>query len=110
MDGGVTTSQSPLVALPTGGTLTLTFSWYLAHLTNATSADYLRVSVVSGATVTTVFQQLGAATNRGAAWAQASVPLTSYAGQSVRIRVAVADLATASLVEGAVDDVRIAQS
>ncbi len=110
VDGGVTTSQSPLVALPTGGTLTLTFSWYLAHLTNATSADYLRVSVVSGATVTTVFQQLGAATNRGAAWAQASVPLTSYAGQSVRIRVAVADLATASLVEGAVDDVRIAQS
>lgn len=110
VDGGVTTIQSPVIALPTGGTLTLTFSWYLAHLSNSSSADYFRVSVVSGATVTTVFQQLGAGTNRGAAWAQASVPLSAYAGQSVRIRVAVADLSTASLVEGAVDDVRIARS
>jgi aminopeptidase S len=66
--------------------------------------------VVSGTTVTTVLQQLGAPTNRGAAWAQASVPLSAYAGQSVQIRVAVADASTASLVEGAVDDVRIAQS
>jgi aminopeptidase S len=110
VDGGVTTIQSPLVALPTGGTLTLTFSWYLAHLSNSSSADYLRVSVVSGGTVTTVFQQLGAASDRGAAWAAASVPLTAYAGQSVRIRVAVADTSTASLVEAAVDDVRIART
>ncbi|CAA9241458.1 MAG: Aminopeptidase S [uncultured Corynebacteriales bacterium] len=110
VDGGVTTLQSPLVALPTGGTLTLSFAWYLAHLNNASSADYLRVSVVSGTTGTTVFQQLGAATNRGAAWATASVPLTSYAGQSVRIRVSVADLSGASLVEAAVDDVRIGRS
>jgi aminopeptidase S len=99
-----------VVALPTGGTLTLTFSWYLAHLSNSSSADYLRVSVVAGTTVTTVFQQLGAATDRAAAWQQASVPLSAYAGQSVRIRVAVADASTASLVEGAVDDVRIARS
>ena len=110
VDGGVTTIQSPLVALPTGGTLTLTFSWYLAHLNNATSADYLRVSVVSGSTATTVFQQLGAAVDRGAAWQQASVALSAYAGQSVRIRVAAADASGASLVEAAVDDVRIAQT
>ena len=110
VDGGLTTIQSPLVALPTGGTLTLSFSWYLAHLSNSSGADYLRVSVVSGTTATTVFQQLGAATDRGAAWQQASVPLTAYAGQSVRIRVSVADTATASLVEAAVDDVRIARS
>jgi aminopeptidase S len=110
VDGGVTTIQSPLVALPTGGTLTLTFSWYLAHLSNSSSADYLRVAVVSGSTATTVFQQLGAASDRGAAWAQASVPLTAYAGQSVRIRVSVADTSTASLVEAAIDDVRITRT
>ena len=110
VDGGVTTAQSPTIALPTGGTLTLSFAWYLAHLNNASSADYLRVQVVVGTTATTVFQQLGAASNRGAAWATASVPLTSYAGQTVRIRVAVADLSGASLVEGAVDEVRIART
>lgn len=110
VDGGVTTIQSPLIALPADGTLTLSFSWYLAHLSNSSGADYVRVAVVSGSTVTTVFQQLGAATNRGAAWAQASVPLSAYAGQSVRIRVSVADASTASLVEAAVDDVRVART
>lgn len=70
----------------------------------------MRVAVVSGSTVTTVFQQLGAATDRGAAGAQASVPLSAYAGQSVRIRVSVADTSTASLVEAAVDDVRVART
>ncbi len=31
------------------GTLTLTFSWYLAHLNNSSSADFFRCSVVAGA-------------------------------------------------------------
>ena len=66
----VTTIQSPVVALPADGTLALTFSWYLAHPSNSSSADCLRVSVVSGTTVTTVFQQLGAASNRAATCAR----------------------------------------
>src|SRR5690606_32622022 len=45
IDGGVTSIQSPAIALP-NGTITLSFGWYLAHLNNATSADFFRVSVV----------------------------------------------------------------
>ena len=106
VDGGVTTIRSPAITLPAGGTLTLSFSWYLAHLNNATSADYLRVSVVSGATATHGLPaaRRGHQPGRRLGAGRAS-PLTSYAGQSVRIRVEAADLATASLVEGAVDDV-----
>ena len=46
--------------------LDLTFNWYLAHLNNATSADFFRVSVVnSGGTATQVFNQAGAANPLG---------------------------------------------
>jgi aminopeptidase S len=109
VDGGVTRIQSPAIALPTGGTLTLTFSWYLAHLNNATSADYFRAFVVGGS-ATQVFQQPGAASNRGGAWATASVNVTSYAGQTVRIRFDAADASGASLVEAGVDNVTITRS
>jgi aminopeptidase S len=109
VDGGVTSIQSPLITLPSG-TLTLSFDWYLAHLNNATSADFFRVSVVSGSTTTTVFQQLGAATNRAGAWATASVNLSSFAGHTIRLRVEAADASTASLIEAGVDDVSIDES
>jgi aminopeptidase S len=106
VDGGITTIRSPAITLP-AGTLTLSFSWYLAHLSNATSADFLRIRVISGATNTVVFQQLGAATNRSAAWQGGSANLSSFAGQTIRIVVEAADAGTASLVEAAVDDVTI---
>jgi hypothetical protein len=110
IDGGTTSIQSPTIALPAGATLTLSFSWYLAHLNNASNADFFRVSVVSGTNVTQVFNQVGAATNRAGAWATANVNLSGFAGQTIRIRVEAADAATASLVEAGVDDVRITRS
>ena len=109
VDGGTTTMRSPAITLPTG-TLTLSFSWYLAHLNNATSADYFRVSVVSGSTTTPVFTQAGAASDRAAAWRTATANLSAYAGQSIRLQVEAADAGTASLVEAAVDDVRVLRS
>jgi Zn-dependent metalloprotease len=110
VDGGTTSIQSPAITLPATGTLTLSFAWYLAHLNNATSADFFRVSVVNGATATTVFTQAGAAANRAGAWATATVNLTAFAGQTIRLRVEAADAATASLIEAGVDDVTITQN
>lgn len=110
IDGGVTSVQSPLITLPSSGTLTLTYSWYLAHLNNATSADFFRVSVVSGSAATLVHQQLGSATTRVASWATATVNLSSFAGQTIRLRIEAADASTPSLVEAGVDDVRITAS
>nr|WP_239107128.1 M28 family peptidase [Spirilliplanes yamanashiensis] len=106
VDGGSTTIVSPAITLPAAAS-TLTFRWYLAHLNNASSADYLRVRVVAGSSATTVFSQAGAATDRAAAWQSASVSLAAYAGQTVRLSVEAADAGTASLVEAAVDDVRV---
>jgi hypothetical protein len=107
LDGGRTSVQSPEIALPAGGTTTLSFSYYLAHGSNSSSADYLRVMVVAGGVRTTVFQELGAANDDDAAWATASVNLSAFAGQTIRILVEAADASGASLVEAAIDDVRI---
>ncbi len=108
LDGGLTTIQSPAITLPATGTLTLSFSYYLAHGSNSSTADYLRVKVV-GTTTTTVLEKLGAAANLNGAWAAASVNLNAFAGQTVRIRIEAADASTASLVEAGVDDVKIVQ-
>ena len=109
VDGGVTTLTSPAITLP-AGTLSLSFSWYLAHLSNATSADYFRVRVVSDATTTTVLTQAGAATDRAAAWTAATVNLSAYAGRTIRLQVEAADTGTASLIEAAVDNVKITKA
>jgi aminopeptidase S len=107
IDGGVTSIASPLIALNGGTTFTLTFSYYLAHLNNSSSADFFRVRIVVGSTVTTVFEELGAATNDDAVWATATVNLSQFAGQTIRILIEAADAGGASLVEAGVDDVRI---
>ncbi|MDR8410788.1 M14 family metallopeptidase [Nonomuraea sp. 3-1Str] len=106
VDGGVTSIQSPPIALPSGGTLSLSLSWYLAHGSNSSSADYLRVRVV-GDTTATVLQQAGAAANRNGSWSAATADVTAFAGQTVRVVIDAADVSGASLVEAGVDDVRI---
>ncbi|GAA2802565.1 M14 family zinc carboxypeptidase [Nonomuraea dietziae] len=58
IDGGVTTIQSPPITLPASGTLNLSLSWYLAHGSNSSSADYFRVRVV-GTTTSTVVNSRG---------------------------------------------------
>jgi hypothetical protein len=108
LDGGTSSIRSPAITLPSTGTLTLSFNYYLAHGTNSSTADFLRVSVV-GATTQQVFQELGGTENDNGVWASTSVNISSFAGQTVRILIEAADASTASLVEAAVDDVRITQ-
>ncbi|PYM68126.1 MAG: hypothetical protein DME11_01430 [Candidatus Rokuibacteriota bacterium] len=108
IDGGVTSIRSPVIALPSTGDLTLSFSYYFAHASNSSSADFLRVRIVGG-TTTTVFEQRGAATDRDAVWGTASVSLNSFAGQIISILIEAADAGSPSLVEAAIDDVTITQ-
>jgi carboxypeptidase T len=110
IDGGLTSVRSAAVTLPSSGTLSLSFAWYLAHGSNSSSADFFRVSVVHSGGTTVLFTQAGAASNRNGAWATQNVSLTPYAGQSVRILVEAADASTASLVEAGVDNVTITSS
>jgi choice-of-anchor B domain-containing protein len=107
IDGGKTSIRSPAVTLPASGVLQVSLSWYLAHGSNASSADYFRVSVVHNGGTTQLFNQAGAASNRNGAWATGTWTLSAYAGQSVRILIEAADASGASLVEAGVDNVKI---
>jgi subtilisin-like proprotein convertase family protein len=106
IDSGVTTIRSPNIVLPSGRTLTLSLKYYLAHLNNSSSADYLRIKIV-GSTTTTLLQELGATNDDDASWASLSVNISSYAGQTVYILIEAADASGASLVEAGIDDVLI---
>jgi hypothetical protein len=106
LDGGVSSIGSPAITLPATGTLTLSFSYYFAHGSNSSSTDYLRVKII-GDTTATVFEELGAANDDDAVWAAATVNLSPFAGQTIRILIEAADTGGASLVEAAIDDVRI---
>jgi hypothetical protein len=64
---------------------------------------------VVGATTTQVLQELGGTENDNGVWATHSANISAFAGQTVRILIEAADASTASLVEAAVDDVRITQ-
>lgn len=106
IDGGVTSIRSTVVTLPaTVGSLT--FRYYLAHASNSSSADFLRVHVEAGGVRTKVFEEVGAANTDTPSWASRSIPLTPWAGQAIRIVIEAADAGSASTVEAGVDDVRI---
>ncbi len=109
IDGGDTTVRSPSFTLPSSGDVTLSFSYYLAHYSNATSDDYLRVKVV-GSTTQTVFEELGAGNTDGAAWDTFSTSLNDFRGQTVYLLIEAADGGGGSLVEAAVDDVLVESS
>jgi hypothetical protein len=108
LDGGITTYSSPLVQLPDGDVGDLTFRYYFAHGTTATSEDWFRAYVQrEDGTRTLVKAEYGAANDDAPAWAAARISLDPWAGQKIRIVFGAADKGAPSLVEAGVDDVRI---
>jgi hypothetical protein len=107
LDGGVTTIQSPPIVLPTSFGQRLTFRYAFGHGASATSADWLRVEVVEGGTATTVFEIRGSGTDRDATWRTSTRLMDAWAGETVRLRVSANDGGADSLVEAAIDDVRV---
>jgi hypothetical protein len=106
LDGTTTTRSAPIPLPARVGPLSL--HYYLAHAADASPDDWLRVWVeAADGTRTLVLEELGSADDDAAAWASARVAMDPWAGQTVRIVIGAADGGTDSLVEAAVDDVRI---
>jgi carboxypeptidase T len=107
VDGGVTTVRSAPIKLP-AAVGALTFRYYLAHSSNASSADYFRAYIEKADGSRTLVRQERAAANTDLpAWATATIAMSPWAGQTIRIVFAAADLGAASTIEAAIDDVRI---
>ena len=103
----MTTVRSAPIRLP-GTVGDLFFRYYLAHASNSSSADYFRAYVEDeGGILTLVKEEKGAANSDKPSWSSVTVPLTPWAGQTVRIVFVAADRSASSTVEAAVDDVRV---
>jgi hypothetical protein len=106
LDGGTTTIRSGPIRLPaTVGSLT--FRYYFAHGANSSKTDAFQVWIEAGGLTTRVFRDVGAGILMGAKWQRAGVPLSKFAGQTVRLVFTATDSAPDSLVEAGLDDVRI---
>jgi hypothetical protein len=104
---GITTVRSPQITLGADPG-DLVFNASFSYGSTATSADWFRVWVeAEDGTRTLVHQRLGASRYRYAAYTQVRVSLTAWASQTVRVVIGAGDVGQASLVEVAVDDVRI---
>jgi hypothetical protein len=110
LDGGRTSVTSPTIALPGPAHQKLQFRWSFAHDRTARSGDEFRAEVLDavGAS-TTVLLARGASVERNAGWHFASIDLSAWAGQTVRIRFSATDVGTNGIVEAAFDDVRVTQ-
>jgi hypothetical protein len=108
---GRTSIASREVALPANAADygPLTFKWYLAHSASSSASDLFRVYIVDVATDTRtkVFERLGKGADVDASWSSASISLSPFAGQTVRLLFVAADGGTHNLVEAGFDDVRI---
>ena len=104
---GLTSARSPQMGLggPSSSGWRVQFRYTFAHGADATPADYLRLLVDGDE----VWRAGGSATQRNASWQLVTVPLDAYAGQNVRLTFEACDCAGDSLVEAAVDDVRVYQ-
>ena len=100
------TITSPAIELPeTPGRLTFRYS--LAHDSGSSSADALRAVVMADDGDHVVFAELGAANDDDGAWSAASIDLSAFAGQTIRLRFEAIDAGRGNLLEAAIDDVRI---
>jgi hypothetical protein len=104
---GLTSARSPQFDLggPSSDGWRVQFRYTFAHAANASAADYLRL-IVGG---DEVWRSSGAPSERNAAWQLVTLNIDAYAGGSVRLLFEACDCASDSLVEAALDDVRVYQ-
>lgn len=106
VDNGFTTLQSPPLGAMTPGAALEFWFWFANHLGSSPGVDAFRVDVSGdGISWTTAYQTTLGQT----AWRLATVSLDGLVapGSQVRVRFVASDLGAGSLVEAAVDDVRV---
>lgn len=107
LDGGLSSIRSPAINLPSNAKYKLEFAYYFAHLWNASRHDFFRVSLVEGTNRHLLLEQTGNLTNRPAQWMNFNADLTAYAGKKIYILVEAADAEAGSIVEAALDTLKI---
>lgn len=109
LDGGTTTVRSMPIKLPSH-VGSLSFRYYFGHGTHSSTDDSLRAWIEVGGVRTLAFRTRGSGLLEPARWKKVSLPLTKWAGQTIRIVFTATDTSPDSLVEAGIDDVRVESS
>lgn len=107
VDNGVTSAISEMISVPADRNAELSFSYTFAHLNNATSEDFFRVSVVGESSTQVVLEEFGEASDRAGEWVEFSLDLADFAGQNIQLHIEAGDLGSGSLVEAGIDNVAV---
>jgi aminopeptidase S len=106
VDGGLTTMQSPAIALPSGG-LRISFRSYLGW-SSAKNTDFFRMLIVrADGSMTKIHQRTATNSTRAAVWELKNIDISAFAGQTIRVRIEANDTAGDSYIEAGIDDVVI---
>lgn len=103
---GNTSARSSRFRLGAGHSV-VSFRYSFAHDASATAADYLRLSIVGGTTTTPVWTVAANGNERNGAWQSVTLDLAAYAGQLINLQFEASDGGADSLVEAAIDDLRV---
>ncbi len=109
LDGGTTTIRSAPIKLPSE-VGSLAFRYYFAHGSNSSNADSFKAWIEVGGVRTLVFRKIASPLLVPGKWTKVGVPITQFAGQTIRIVFTATDGGPDSLVEAGIDDVRIESS
>ena len=105
VDSGVTSVLSPEIDLPAGAEIELSFSYYLAYLSNASNDDFFHTAIVVDGVETEIYDDHAHSNATSAQWQDVSFDISQFAGQTIQVLFEAADVLGASLIESAVDDV-----
>jgi DivIVA domain-containing protein len=106
VDGGTTSVRSPAFSLGSGS-WNVSFKYAFGHDASSGPEDFVRLSVISGGTTTPVWTVTGDNASLNAPWSSQTVSLSAWHGKKVRLLFEARDGGTDSVVEAAVDDVRV---
>ena len=110
VDNGYTYARSPMIVLPNTGTTTLNLNYYLAHLSNSSSADYLLIRVYdrfNPSDIVEVVNKRGVASEVAANWMVLNSDISNFNSKTIHVEIFAADESGASLVEAAIDEIMI---
>jgi len=109
VDGGVTTLQSPSLGTMTAGMELRFWYWYSNNLGSNPNEDDMPVQVLGSGGVWTTIATISSSQT---AWREMQLPLGGVVpiGASVAVRFLARDLANGSLVEAAIDDVKLVRA
>jgi hypothetical protein len=89
------------------GKTQVTFTYTFAHSAGSSSADFFRLRVKRGSSLTTIWSQEGDSSARGATWQTVTLSLSAFGGKNVRLQFEANDGGADDVVEAAIDDVRV---